>query len=195
MWGSHEPEVFGSILDCCILMCHVTGMGAMFVGAQKKLPKKERGKKEKKGENYINSDLIKSSLIENHYKNGWNSLVYYYRLLMSFDSLISHMENWDVCYLSLCNPFCCMMHMHLGSCLLTPFLDIVSIKHFQHLFSFLDVFAGSNTSPSFAIASCICFLPDSAWWGINGILGPAMLAAIVEILSSSKVISGGSGIS
>ena len=99
------------------------GTGAMFVGAQKKLPKKERGRKEK-GEDYIISHLIKSSLIENHYKNGWNSVVYYYRLLMSFDSLISHMENWDVCYLSLCNPFCCMMHMHLGSCLLTPFLDI-----------------------------------------------------------------------
>jgi len=32
------------------------GMGAMFVGTQKKLPKK------KKGENYIVSDLIKSSL-------------------------------------------------------------------------------------------------------------------------------------
>ena len=42
--------------------CH-PGTGAMFVGTQKKLPKKERGKK-KKGENYIISDLIKSSLIE-----------------------------------------------------------------------------------------------------------------------------------
>ena len=36
------------------------GMGAMFVGTQKKLPKKERGRKEK-GENYIISHLIKSS--------------------------------------------------------------------------------------------------------------------------------------
>ena len=36
------------------------GTGAMFVGAQKKLPKKERGRKEK-GEDYILSHLIKSS--------------------------------------------------------------------------------------------------------------------------------------
>ena len=36
------------------------GTGAMFVGAQKKLPKKERGRKEK-GEDYIISHLIKSS--------------------------------------------------------------------------------------------------------------------------------------
>jgi hypothetical protein len=34
---------------------------------------------------------------------------------MSFDSLISHMENWGVCYLSLCNPFCCMMGLGTGS--------------------------------------------------------------------------------
>ena len=39
----------------------------------------------------------------------------------------------------------------------------LSIKQFQHLFSFLDLFAGSNTSPSFAIASCIRFLTDGAW--------------------------------
>ena len=39
---------------------HHTGTGAMFVGAQKKLPKKERGRKEK-GEDYISSHLIKSS--------------------------------------------------------------------------------------------------------------------------------------
>ena len=38
----------------------VDGMGAMFVGTQKILPKKERGRKEK-GEDYIISHLIKSS--------------------------------------------------------------------------------------------------------------------------------------
>ena len=36
------------------------GTGAMFVGAQRKLPKKERGRKEK-GEDYIISHLIESS--------------------------------------------------------------------------------------------------------------------------------------
>ena len=38
----------------------------MFVGAQKKLPKKERGRKEK-GEDYIIFTLL-NHLIENHYK-------------------------------------------------------------------------------------------------------------------------------
>ena len=42
------------------LLSNVVGTGAMFVGAQKKLPKKERGRKEK-GEDYIISHLIKSS--------------------------------------------------------------------------------------------------------------------------------------
>jgi hypothetical protein len=34
---------------------------------------------------------------------------------MSFDSLVSHMGNWGVCYLSLCSPFCCMMGLGTGS--------------------------------------------------------------------------------
>ena len=36
---------------------------------KKNSPKRKEGER-KKGENYIISDLIKSSLIENHYKNG-----------------------------------------------------------------------------------------------------------------------------
>ena len=58
---------------------------------------------------------------------------------MSFDSLISHMENRDVCYLSLCNPFCCIMHMHLGSCLLTPFLKIYQ-SNISNIFSLFLTF-------------------------------------------------------
>ena len=52
----------------CKISRKLVGTGAMFVGAQKKLPKKERGRKEK-GEDYIISHLL-NYLIENHYKNG-----------------------------------------------------------------------------------------------------------------------------
>ena len=50
----------GLIITLTNMIIKLFGMGAMFVGAQKKLPKKERGRKEKV-EDYIISHLIKSS--------------------------------------------------------------------------------------------------------------------------------------
>jgi pre-mRNA-splicing helicase BRR2 len=67
--GKEHRYIDYPVMDVLQMMGRACGTGAMFVGAKKKLPKKERGRKEK-GEDYIISHLIKSSLIENHYKNG-----------------------------------------------------------------------------------------------------------------------------
>ena len=118
------------------------GTGAMFVGAQKKLPKKERGRKEK-GEDYIIFTLL-NHLIENHYKK-W----------LKFSCILLQVthELWFLnfthgklgCLLSFPLRSFLLHDAHaFGQLSLVTLPGHLSIKHFQHLFPFLDLFAGSN---------------------------------------------------